>query len=136
MTMNTDEKTAGLDVRSKLSTLWIVVMFAMVFADVIGFMNPGALQRIMNGETGFEITQGLLLIFSVLTAIPIVMIFFSRVLNRKANQWANTVAAVVTLVYVVGGGSSYLSYLFFAAIEVVAMLLIVWYAWHWPKQEA
>jgi len=134
--MNADEKTARLDVRSKLSTLWILVMFNMVFADVIGFMNPGALEGIMKGATGFEITQGLLLVFSVLVEIPIAMIFLSRVLNQKANQWANTVAAVVSILFVIGGGSGYLSYLFFAVIEVAAMLLIVWYAWHLPKQEA
>jgi hypothetical protein len=64
------------------------------------------------------------------------MIFLSRVLNRRANQWANTVAAIVTIVYVVGGGSSHLSYLFFAAIEIAMMLLIVWYAWTWHKEEA
>jgi hypothetical protein len=133
--MNSNEKTAPFDVRSKISTLWIVVMFSMIFADVIGFMNPGVLEDIIKGATGFEITQGLLLVFSVLTAIPIVMIFLSRVLNRKANQWANTVAAVVTILYVIGGGSGYLSYLFFAAVEVAAMLLIVWYARHLPVQE-
>ena len=54
--MNTNEKTAKLDVRSKLSTLWILVMFNMAFADIIGFMNPGALETIVKGATGFEIT--------------------------------------------------------------------------------
>jgi Sec-independent protein secretion pathway component TatC len=136
MTMNTIEKTARFDVRSKLSTLWIVVLFNMVFADIVGFMNPGALEGIMRGATGFEITQGLLVVFAVLLEIPIAMIFLSRVLTRKANQWANTVAAVVTTLFVIVGRSNYLSYFFFAAIEIALMLLIVWYAWTWHKEEA
>ena len=134
--MNTIEKTAKLDVRSKLSTLWILVLFNMVFADIVGFMNPGALEGIMTGATGFEITQGLLLVFAVLLEIPIAMIFLSRALNRKANQLANSVAVVLTALFVIVGGRVYLSYLFFATIEVVSMLLILWFAWTWPKQDA
>jgi hypothetical protein len=64
------------------------------------------------------------------------MIFLSRVLSRKANQWANTVAAVVTILFVIVGRSNYLSYFFFAAIEVALMVLIVWVAWTWNRQEA
>src|SRR4030067_1957865 len=101
MTMNTNEKPAKLDVRSKLSTLWILVMFNMVFADVVGFMNPGALEAIMKGETGFTITQGLLVVFAVFLEIPIAMIFLSRVLNRRANQLANSAAVVLTILFVI-----------------------------------
>jgi hypothetical protein len=136
MTMNTIEKTARLDVRSKISTLWIVVLFNMVFADIVGFMNPGALEGIMRGATGFQITQGLLVVFAVLLEIPIAMIFLSRALTRRANQWANSVAAVVTILFVIVGRSNYLSYSFFAAIETALMLLIVWYTWTWHKEEA
>ena len=125
-----------MDVRSKLSTLWIVVLFNMVFADIVGFMNPGALESIIAGQTGFQITQGLLVVFAVLLEIPIVMIYLSRALNRRASQLANTGAVVLTVVFVIGGRSEHLSYLFFATVEVVAMLLILWFAWAWPKQEA
>ncbi len=124
------------DMKVKLSTLWVFVMFNMVFADIIGFMNPGALEKIMTGAVGLEITQGLLLVFSILLEIPIAMIFLSRVLKYKANRWANIVASVVTILFVIGGGSMYLSYLFFATMEVVCMLLIIWYAWKWSSQEA
>jgi len=134
--MNTNEKPAKLDVRSKLSTLWILVMFNMVFADVVGFMNPGALEEIMKGQTGFEITQALLVAFAVLLEIPIAMIFLSRVLNRRPSQLANTSVVVLTILFVIGGRSEHLSYLFFATIEVLSMLLILWFAWTWPKQEA
>jgi Sec-independent protein secretion pathway component TatC len=134
--MNANERTAKLDVRSRLSTLWILVLFNMVFADIVGFMNPGALEGIMKGQTGFEITQGLLVVFAVLLEIPIAMIFLSRVLNRRASQLANTAAVVLTVLFVIGGRSEHLSYLFFATIEVLSMLLILWFAWTWPKQEA
>ena len=134
--MNTNETTAKMDTKVKLSTFWIVVMFNMVFADIVGFMNPGALKDIMTGTVGIEITQELLLVFSILLEIPIAMVLLSRILKPRANRWANIVASVVTILFVIGGGSTYLSYIFFATVEVACMLLIIWYAWNWPKQEA
>src|SRR5262245_56127758 len=114
--------TATMDLRVKLSTLWIFVMLNMVFADIVGFMNPGALEKIMTGRVGFEITQQLLLVFSILLEIPIAMILLSRIMKYRANRWANIGAAVITILFVIGGGSLNLSYIFFATIEVACML--------------
>ena len=134
--MNTNDQIAKMDMTVKLSTLWIFVMFNMVFADIVGFMNPGALEDIMTGAVGLDITQELLLVFSILLEIPIAMILLSRILQYRANRWANIVAGVITILFVIGGGSTYLSYIFFATIEVACMLLIIWYAWHWPNKPA
>ena len=128
--------TATMDLRVKLSTFWIFVMLNMVFADIVGFMNPGALEKIITGSVGFEITQQLLLVFSILLEIPIAMILLSRVLKYRANRWANIGAAVITILFVIGGGSLNLSYIFFATIEVACMLSIIWTAWNWHTQEA
>lgn len=133
--MNTNKQNPGMDVKRKLSTLWIVVMFNMVFADILSFMIPGSLQEIMTGYAGsVKITQEVMLVFAVLLEIPIAMIILSRVLKHGANRWANIIASVVTIAYVVGGGSAYLHYYFFATIEVVCMLLIVWYSWKWRDE--
>ena len=43
------------------------------------------------------------------------------------------IACPVTIVFVVGGGSAYPHYIFFAAIEVACMLLIAWNAIRWPR---
>ena len=57
------------------------------------------------------------------------MIFLSRILKPEANHWANTAAAVITTLFVVGGGSIDPHYLFFAAVEIACMALIVWSVW-------
>jgi len=130
--MNTSE----MNMREKLSTLWIVVMFCMAFADIVGFMTPGALEDIMDQSAApFPITQEIMLVFSVLIAIPIVMIYLSRVLKVQANRWANIIAGAITILFVTGLGSAVLSYYLFATIEVVCMLFIIWLAWNWPKKE-
>ncbi len=131
--MNTNDKAATMDMKVKLSTLWIVVMVNMVFADIVGFMNPGALENIMTGAVGFEVTQELLLVFSILLEIPIAMILLSRLLKSSVNRWANIGAGVITILFVIGGGSAYLSYIFFATIEVACLSLIIWNAWNWSQ---
>lgn len=124
------------NMKIKLSTLWIFVLFNMVFADIIGFMNPGALETIIEGEVGIEITQKLLLVFSIMLEIPIAMVFLSRILEYRSNRWANILAAILTILFVIGGGDTYLSYIFFASIEVVTMLFIIWLAWNWQEESA
>jgi hypothetical protein len=63
------------------------------------------------------------------------MIFLSRVLKYRANRWANIIASAITIVFILVGGSTYLHYVFFATMEAVGILLIVWYTWKWPKPE-
>ena len=123
------------DIRARLSTLWVVVMFNMVFADILTFIKPGALQELWTGQAGVQVTQGLLLAFGVLLEIPIAMILLSRILKRGANRWANTIAAVITTVFIVGGGSMDLHYVFFATVEVACMALIVWSVWTWRDSD-
>ncbi|HET6476561.1 MAG TPA: DUF6326 family protein [Thermoleophilia bacterium] len=117
------------DMGTRLSTLWIVVMFNMVFADILSFIKPGVLQELWAGQAGVQVTPGVLLVFAILIEIPIAMIFASRVLKPEPNRWANTAAAVVTTAFVVGGGSLTPHYVFFAAVEVACMALIVWSVW-------
>jgi threonine/homoserine/homoserine lactone efflux protein len=43
---------------------------------------------------------------------------------------------VITIAYVIGGGSlNQIHYIFFAAMEVACALLIIWYAWKWRNPE-
>ena len=134
---NSFKKESGkMEIKEKLSLLWIVIMFNMAFADIVGFVNPGVLQSILEGTTGIEITQGLLLIFAVLLEIPIAMIFLSRILPYKANRLTNIVASVITILFIIGGGSPHLSYIFLASIETLCMLFIIWYAWKWKNPES
>jgi uncharacterized protein DUF6326 len=137
--MNTNKKTAGMeDMKVKLSILWAFVMFNMLAADILSFMIPESMKELITtgNAGGIHITQGFLLVAAILMEIPIIMIFLSRVLKYRANRWANIIAGIITIAFVIGGGASYLHYLFIATMEVVAMLLIIWYAWKWSPQEA
>ncbi len=136
--MNTNNKLIeAQDKKVILSTLWVFVMFCIAYADIIGFIEPGALDKIINGNVGFALTPAIILIISLLQAIPIAMILVSRWFRRDVNRWLNIVASVLTLLYVLGGGNwSSTSYVVFASLEVVAMLGIIWLAWSWRSVEA
>jgi hypothetical protein len=79
------------------------------------------------------ITPGFLLVAAVVTEAPIAMAVLSRALPLRANRRANIIAAIVTIAFVVGGGSLTPHYLFFASVEVAALLFIIWTAWTWRE---
>ena len=62
-------------------------------------------------------------------AVPKRDFLFRRLSLPNTSHWFNTVAAVLTTLYVMGGGSGTYSYFFFAPLEVLSMLAIVCYAW-------
>ena len=117
-----------------LSTLWVVVLLNIIFADIVGYMNPGDLEKVISGDVGVKITQELLLVFSILLEIPIAMVILSRILKYKYNRWANIIAALITIAFVIGGGDTYLSYIFFASIEIGCLVIIIWYSWWWKEE--
>lgn len=123
-----------MDIPIKLSTLWIVVMINMAFADILSFITPGVLKGLMGGSAdGMVLTPVLLLAFAVLIEIPISMIFLARFLSYVINRRANMIAAVITILWIIGGGSLYLHYIFFCSVQVLCLLMIIWSAWHWPN---
>jgi len=121
-----------MDIKVKFSTLWIVVMINVAMADIFGFMMD-----LMAGTLTptIQIPEVTMLIFAIIMEIPIAMIFLSRILNYKANRWANIIAGVITIAFVILGGSYNLVYIFFASIETVCMLIIIWSAWKWKQED-
>jgi Family of unknown function (DUF6326) len=133
--LGTNSTTTQMEyMKASLSTVWIYVMFNMVFADIFSFMYPGALQQIMAGNADVTpITPEFLLIAAIVTEIPIAMVFLSRLLKYEANRWVNIIGGVITILWVVGMGSPTLTYVFFAAIEVACALVIIGKAWLWKS---
>ena len=69
--------------------------------------------------------------------IPSLMVFLSLALPAKANRWTNIIVGILYIFVMLGSaiGVSWFYYIFGSIVEVVLFLLIVWYAWKWPKQE-
>ena len=124
------------DVRAKLSALWIAMMLLYIYADILSLFRPGQLEEIMDGLMGpFPVTQGSLVVASLLMIIPAVMVFLSLTLKPGVNRWTNIALGVFyTLVNISNLiGESWAYYISFGVVEIVLTLLIVWYAWTWPN---
>jgi hypothetical protein len=133
--MNPNNKPIS-EIPAKLSTLWITLVFCIAYADIIGFIEPGTLEKIINGNMGFKLTPVIIVMISLFQAIPIAMILVSRWFRRNVNRGLNIVASVLTLLYVLGGGNwESASYVVFASLEVITMLVIIWLAWNWNSIE-
>ena len=132
--MSTSKKTAGMDMKALLSTLWIFVLFNIAFRDIHEILRPGFLEEVMTGTVnGVQMTEGFLLLGGMMLEIPIAMVLLSRVLPYRVNRWANIIAGPIAIALIVVGAPSDLDDMFFATIEVVTLLFIVWYAWKWPN---
>ena len=122
--------------RFKLFALWSSVMFFYIYGDYFELYQPGKLQEIIAGTMPFgAISQGALLGMSAVMIIPSLMPFLSLVLPAGANRWMNIVFGPVysvIMMVVIRGGWHY--YVLFGLIEIALTVLIVWYAWTWPKQ--
>ena len=67
---------------------------------------------------------------AILMETAIAMVILSWVLNYRANRWVTIIIGAVNILAVVTGGHGPY-YVFFAAVEVASILLIIWFAWKW-----
>ena len=121
-----------------LSTLWVFVLMNMIYADILNTLKPSYLSEIEH--VGKSISGETVLFFAFLMEVPIAMILLSRILNRKCNRTLNFIAAPVSILWVIvpsivmSEGNTPISYIFFASIETVAMLFIIWFSYRWTKE--
>jgi Family of unknown function (DUF6326) len=123
------------DIRAKLSTLWIVVLFTMLYADILSFLRPEFLRGLLTGYAeDVRVTQPLLMASAVMVEIPILMVALSRMLKPTVNRWANFAATALTATFIIAGGSTSPHYLFLATIELVCLALILRQTWQWRME--
>ena len=135
--MNANQKLISMDMKAKLSTMWIFVLLNIVFRDIHELFRAGFLEEMMTGTVnGVQLTEEFMLVAGVLFEIPIAMVLFARVLEYRTNRWANIIASVVTIGFIFFNGAQDLDDLWFYAIGVATLLFIIWYAWRWSTQDA
>jgi hypothetical protein len=131
------------DIRVRLSVLWLFATLNYIYADV--FFCIDVLSSGKGGSGVLHFSPGAWLGIAILMEIPMAMILLSRILEPRANRWANIVAGIIETaavlltafifpIFHITDTSSY--YLFFGTIEVPCTSLIVWYALRWPRETA
>ncbi len=136
--MNTIKNTARMieDVQIKLSALWVALTFIWQQGDVLRLYSGDAIGGVV--DTGNMMSPEMLwMVGAIWMTIPVVMLFLSLTLKYPVNRWANIIVGIFFVVLNVIGLSTYpWGYdKFLIIVGLVFNVLIVWYAWKWPKQE-
>jgi hypothetical protein len=146
--MNTNKKTARIledvkiNVKMKLSALWVALVFFYLYNDVISFFRGDVIEQVIAGELeGVQISPSLLFGMALMMAIPIVMVFLSLTLKARVNRWVNIIlgifhAGIMVTTNLLVPGETWAHYTLYMVFETVFIALIIGHAWKWPKQEA
>ena len=123
-------------VRLKLFALWSSVMFFYIYGDYFQLWETGQLQQMIAGKMPFAAnSQGVLLGMAGVMIVPSLMPFLSLVLPARLNRWLNIIfGGIYSLIMIIAFKSGWYFYILFGVIEIILTLLIVWYAWTWPKE--
>ena len=142
--MDTNRKTAGimLDVRIILAALWVAGILSSLNGDTYRLSDPIALQSIIANTGPVVASSELLLVMSIIFVVPILMSFLTLTLKYPVIRWANRIigilyAMIILAFWVLGLVWRSAGYeMVWSTAQLVFALLVVWYAWKWPKQEA
>lgn len=126
-----------IDIKLRLSALWIAVMFVYAYVDIFGLMRADFLESLLDGEivnTPLQVNQGFL-VFAVGYILPAsLMIPLSLSLSPTANRRANLIAAGIYAITIAAAcvGETWIYFLLGSAVELVLLAIIARIAWRWP----
>ena len=121
------------DWKIKISVLWLFSAVAFLAHQILALLEPGVIAQIMDGEVeGMKIGTELILLFAILFLVPLIMAFLSLTLRDSINRWANIIVGAIFAALFIGviasvaklSGETLMTF-----STVVALALIVWYAW-------
>lgn len=125
-----------VNIKVKLAMLWTSLMFIIIYLDYFHLYMPNSLNDMIAGKVHvFYVTQGFLLAALAMIAIPALLIFLSVVLPAKVNRLANIIASSINLPLILYNldGVAWVHMVVGAIIQVILLVLIVYYAWKWPR---
>lgn len=126
-----------IDIRFRLSALWIAMMFVFAYVDIFSLMRADVLEALLVGELSgapFDVGQGFLL-GAVLYILPAsLMVYFSLTLRPVINRRVNLALAGIYAVTIALGciGEEWTYYLVGSAVEVALLAKMAHLAWRWP----
>lgn len=126
-----------VNIRVKLVALWAAVVFCYVYGDYFALYIPNEASKLVSGDT---LLNNPLKLFaaSVLMALPSTVIILTVLASARVARLLNIVfglffTAIMVLIAITSIAPEWTAYVFYAVIESVMTLLIVWNAWQWPK---
>ena len=129
-------KDFKVNVKIKLSALWASIMFCYVYGDLFTFFLPGQIEDLAKNTT-----PGKLFLYAISITLPALMVFLSITLKPKINRIANIVIGILYTLFVIlvltlatSFENWLIFYFYLGIVEILLQLLVVKYAWKWPKE--
>jgi len=132
----------NLILKIRISVLWLFMAVAMSAWMVLYLFESGVIEQIISGEWQISAGTGAFLALALFWLVPLTMAFLSVTLKDFANRRANIILGIVftglNILHFIEGLMTVPSVhmILIVGSTVVVAVLIVWYAWKWPKQEA
>lgn len=128
-----------VNIKIKLAALWASVTLCYLYGDYFELYVPQKTQGLVNGENLLDSPMKLFTA-ALLLAIPALMVSFSIFLKSSINRWLNIVTGLLfTAIMVLIAFTSLTPwrtfYVFLAIVESCITMMIVYYAWKWPKHQ-
>lgn len=138
MTGETKLEPFPVNVRIKISALWVAMLFAFAFVGIFSLYRADFRADLEAGEIiGLEIDEWFLFGVTAYAVIPSLMVFLTLVLRPRVNRVVNIVLSILyTLTIIIGAAGEWGYYVFGSAIEVALLVTIAYYAWAWPREGA
>ena len=132
-----DLQDAKINVKFRLSALWVSITCCYLYGDYFELYVPKKVEGLMTGVNMLDSPTKLFLA-SFLLLIPALMTFLTLVLKPFINRLLNILLGIFYTLFVALVGVNSISewrtfYVFYAMVEIVLALLIVWYAWRWDR---
>lgn len=128
-----------VNIKVKLSSLWASLIALYIYGDYFDLYTPNKVPNLLDGKSMLDSPTKLFLA-ALMLAVPSLMIALSVLLKPKLNRVLNLIFGVfLTLVVILVGSTSISAwhsfYVFYAVLEALVTLLIVYLAWNWPKEK-
>jgi hypothetical protein len=134
--------------KTRIAVLWILAAVAMSAHMILMSFDPAAMKKV--AEWAVTAGHGEWVFVALFWLVPLWLAFVAVTMKDSANRWVNFVVAVIFTIlgiwhfFICGvpllkGGpfaEPIPHHILLVGSTAVATLLIAWYAWKWPKQEA
>ena len=123
--------------RTILIGLWVVLILLYIYCDHFSFFRTGEIERIISGFIGpFKITQLSLVLFSLITIIPSLIIIACLFIDPKYLRLINIIGGILFTLVNIGNivGETWAYYLMYGIIEIAITVLIIIISIKWKKK--
>jgi hypothetical protein len=129
-----------VDVRLVFCALWIAMLFAFAYVDVLGLYRSDVVEASLDGKvatTSFTVNQMFLTVTLIYVLVPILMVVLSFILRPRINRIVNIGVSLLYMISIIVSciGEKWVYYILGSIVEVILLGAIARSAWKWPPYQ-